>query len=127
MLTEGGHLPIPDAELFVFHRSRRPESAVLIRRHGGVLITCDSLQHYGDFGRHSPLARIVMRLFGFSRTTLVGPLWLKQLTPRGGSLHPDFKRLLQLEFEHLISAHGTALRGGAHAAVEKAVRRAFPG
>ena len=67
-----------------------------------------------------------MPLIGFPKTTLVGPIWLKMMTPAGGSLETEFRRLLELEFDSLLSAHGSLLRGGAHEAVAQAVDRAFP-
>lgn len=124
-LTEGGPLPIPDAELFVFHETKKPESALLIRHGDGLLITCDGVQHYGDFNRHSRLAKMTMPIIGFPKSVVVSPLWLKYLTKKGGSIRPDFERLLELDFDALISAHGTPLMHGAHAAVGKAVDRGF--
>ncbi|MHC4507073.1 MAG: hypothetical protein ACYTFI_27640, partial [Planctomycetota bacterium] len=85
------------------------------------------IQHYGDYRHNSLLARLVMPFIGFPRTTIVGPVWLKLMTPEGGSLESEFRRLLGLDFDTLLSAHGSLLRGGAHAAVERAVDRAFPG
>ena len=67
-----------------------------------------------------------MPWIGFPRTTLIGPFWLKLMTPAGGSLEGEFRRLLTLEFGQLLSAHGSLLRTGAHAAVQAAVDRAFP-
>lgn len=120
-------LPFPDAELFCFQGTTKPESALLLRKPGGVLLTCDSIQHYGDYRHNNWLARLVMPFIGFPRTTLVGPIWLKMMTPEGGSLESEFRRLLTLDFDTLLSAHGSLLRGGAHAAVAAAVERAFPG
>ena len=70
-------------------------------------------------------ARLIMPLIGFKRTTLIGPLWLKAMTPDGGSLRPDFERLLELQFDHLIAAHGGPRRDDAHTAVAAAFARAF--
>ncbi len=123
-LVAGGPLPLPDAELFEFREIRKPECALLIRRGKGLLITCDGLQHYGDFSRHSLVAKTMMPLMGFGRRMLVGPLWLKYLTKRGGTLKPDFERLLELPFDALISAHGTPLMTGAKEAVRQAVAQA---
>jgi hypothetical protein len=126
-LEEGADLPVRDGELFVFRQAMRPESALLIHRHGGILITCDSIQHYADWNYCSIIARVFMRATGFSLTTLIGPLWLRYMTPRGGSLRSDFERLLERDFEHLISAHGQLLRNGARSSVQAAVQRAFGG
>ena len=126
-LAAASELPFPDAELFCFEGTSQPESALLIRKSGGLLLTCDAIQHYGDYRHNTLLARLAMPFIGFPKTTLVGPIWLKMMTPAGGSLESEFRRLLELEFDSLLSAHGSLLRGGAHDAVAKAVDRAFPG
>jgi hypothetical protein len=120
-------LPFPDAELFAFEDAKQPESALLIRRDSGILLTCDAIQHYGDYRHNTLLARLVMPLIGFPKTTVVGPIWLKMMTPEGGSLKRDFERLLALDFDRLLSAHGSLLTAGAKDSVTRAVRKAFPG
>lgn len=117
-------LPISDARVLTFRAARTPECVVLIERDGGLLVTCDSVQHYTNWQRTSLVARLVMRYYGFTKSTLVGPLWLKYMTSKGGDLSADFDRLLELEFERMISAHGSLLDKDAHAAVERAVRHA---
>ena len=66
-----------------------------------------------------------MPFIGFPRETIVGPIWLKYQTPEGETLEPEFRRLLGLKFDSLLAAHGTLLASGAHAAVERAVDKAF--
>jgi hypothetical protein len=118
-------LPFPDAELFCFQGLKQPEAALLLRRGKGLLITCDAIQNYGDY-RHTNLpARLVMPLIGFPKTTVVGPFWVKMMTPEGGSLESEFRRLLELEFDGLLSAHGSLLETGAHEACERAVDKMF--
>ena len=124
-LTLAEEFPVPDAKVFCFQGTLQPEAALLLERAGGVLLTCDAIQHYGDYRHHNLPARLLMPLIGFSRTTIVGPFWLKRVTPVGNSLEGEFRRLLAHDFDHLVSAHGSALRGGAHAAVTAAVNRAF--
>ena len=124
-LEEGGELPLADAELFVFHLTRMPECALVLKQYGGILITCDGVQHYGNWKGINLPARLVMRLAGFRQDTLVGPFWKKMMTPQGGSLEPDFRRLLDVNFRHLVSAHGTLRRDDAHEAVAAAVARSY--
>jgi len=119
-------LPFPAAELFAFEGTKQPESALLIRRNPGILLTCDAIQHYGDYRHNTLLARLVMPLIGFPKTTVVGPIWLKIMTPEGGSLKSNFERLLTLDFDRLLSAHGSLLTSGAKQSVAMAVRKAFP-
>jgi hypothetical protein len=67
-----------------------------------------------------------MPFIGFPKTTVVGPIWLKIMTPEGGSLQTEFERLLTLDFDRLLSAHGSLLTSGAKDSVAAAIRRAFP-
>ncbi|MGI9591645.1 MAG: hypothetical protein ACR2P8_09780 [Myxococcota bacterium] len=119
-------LPFPDAAVFAIQGTKQPESMLLLRRGPGLLLTCDAIQNYGDYRHNNLPARLLMPWIGFPKTTLVGPTWLKLMTPEGGSLDSEFRRLLTLEFDQLLSAHGSLLREGAHAAVERAVNKAFP-
>ncbi len=124
-LEEGGALPFPDAQLVVFHEVKRPECALLIRRGNGILVTCDSFQYYPNWERHSLVARLLLPRMGFSTRLLIGPLWKKFQTPEGGSLQPDFERLLALDFDAFVSAHGAPLMQGAKAVARAAVEDAY--
>lgn len=123
-LAEEASLPLQDASLFCFRGVRQPESALLLAPQR-LLLTCDALQHYGDYSQCSFAARLLMPLIGFPRRTIVGPFWLKLATPAGGNLRPEFERLLTLEFDALLAAHGTFLARDARAAVQRAVDAAL--
>lgn len=125
-VTTGGELPFSGARVVCFEQTLQPECVVLIEAER-LLLTCDALQHYGDYSNHNLPARLLMPFIGFPKTTLVGPIWLKVMTREGGSLLSEFDRVLELDFDRLLAAHGTLLDGGAHAAVRTAVERAFPG
>ncbi|MBM88121.1 MAG: hypothetical protein CMQ41_07040 [Gammaproteobacteria bacterium] len=122
----GGLTPVDESEFFHFRRTIQPESALLLKRDDGILFTCDSIQHYSDYSYSNWLARLVMPHIGFPKTTMIGPFWLKLMTPSGVSLVGEFKRLLELRFDSLLSAHGTFLPKGAYSAVKTAVADAFP-
>lgn len=124
VVTTGGELPFGGARVVCFEKTKQPECVVLIERER-LLLTCDAIQHYGDYSFNNLPARLLMPLIGFPKTTLLGPLWLKALTPEGASLADEFERLLELDFDRLLAAHGTLLDSGAHDAVRAAVRRAF--
>jgi len=66
-----------------------------------------------------------MPCIGFSKTTIVGPFWLKLMTAEGEGLESEFRRLLELDFDKLLSGHGTLIEGSAHAAVVRAIDKAF--
>ncbi len=98
---------------------------MVLVRHGGLLLTCDCLQHYADRRFNSLFANIVMPLMGFPLRMLVGPLWLKAMTPEGKSLKEDFARIGQLNFDHLIAGHGSICQGGAQEKARSAIAKAF--
>lgn len=125
-LSAGCELPFPDGELIPIEGARQPEAVILIKREPGLLLTCDAIQHYGDYRHNNFLARIVMPFIGFPKTTIVGPIWLKYMTPKGASLQPAFENLMKLDFDSLLSAHGSFLERGAKASVAAAIQRAFP-
>lgn len=121
----GGLTPTSDSEFFEFRGTNQPECALLLKRGKGVLFTCDSVQNYGDYSFNNWLAKLVMPRIGFPKTTIIGPIWLKLMTPENKSLESEFERLLELKFDGLLSAHGTFLEQGAHKAVQTAVRNTF--
>ena len=78
-----------------------------------------------DYRHNNWLAQRLMPFIGFPKRTLIGPFWMKGMTPEGGSLKSEFERLLEWEFDKLLSAHGTLLSSGAHDAVKQAVHKAY--
>lgn len=123
-ITEGGAFPVADARVMVFKTAKQAECVVNLPRHQ-LLLTCDSVQHYEKDPLISLLGRLVMRPMGFFTPCVIGPVWLKAVTPRGGSLKGDFERLLALDFDNLIAAHGTPKMGGAKAALQRNVEKVF--
>ena len=124
-LSEGCELPFSGAEFLPFNGVKQPEGALVIHRGNGLLLTCDAIQHYGDYRYNNLLARIVMPFMGFPRTTIVGPIWLKHVTSDRDALRASYERLLTTEFDSLLSAHGSFLERGAKANVRAAVDRAW--
>jgi len=120
-------LPIPDAKLFVFELTKAPEGALLIERDGGVLLTCDSVQHWTNTAGCSLMAKIAARTMGFMKPAQIGPPWRKAMTREGGSLRPDFERLVALPFKHLIGGHGDVLRDHARERLAETITRELGG
>ena len=121
-----GSLPIPDAKLFEFLDTQNKEGALLIARGGGILITCDSVQHWNNTKGCSLPAKLAAHLIGFlRRPAQIGPPWRKRMTPVGGSLKSDFERLAGLEFAHMIGAHGHPLRDTAKEDLNATVEATF--
>lgn len=112
------HLPVPDMELFEFQHTKEREAALLIKRGPGILITCDGVQNWPDSKGCSPIAKLVVCAMGLRRRPAqISPMWRKFMTPEGSSLRGDFERLVELDFEHLVCAHGRPLQGGARQAL----------
>lgn len=123
-LEEGGSLPFQNAEIFKFKNATSPEFPILLKREGGVLITCDSVQNWttSDLKIGSFVGGVVTRLLGFMGKAKIGPMWLKTVSPESGpNLSDDFSRLLTLDFKHLLSGHGSPLINDAKSCLEKEV------
>ncbi len=121
-ITEEGPFPIAGARVVVFKKATRAECVVCLPQHR-LLVTCDSVQHYDHDPLISTLGKLVMYPMGFFTPCVIGPIWLKAVTPPGGSMRGDFERLLALDFDHLISGHGTPKLGGAKEALARNVER----
>lgn len=123
VIEDGATLPVPGARLHVIP-GRVPEAVLWLDRDDGILVTGDSLQNWDrtDKGFNWP-ARIVMRLMGFIKPFNVGPGWYK-------AAHPDraaLRAVLDLDFAHVLPAHGTPVIGGAREKFRPAVERATGG
>jgi hypothetical protein len=109
-LSEQSALPVADAKLKVFSTSSPPEALCLLERHGGILIAGDSLQHtpVPDEFYNWP-AKLLMKRMGFLKPHNVGPGWLQFAHPTVG----DVRSVLDLEFDHVLPAHGAPVIGNA--------------
>ena len=121
-IAEDGPFPIPGTRIVIFRNATRAECAVCLPQHR-LLLTCDSVQHYDSDPLVSTLGKIVMYPMGFFTPCVIGPIWLKTVTPPGGGVRRDFERVLALDFDNLISAHGTPKIGGAREALARNVER----
>jgi len=125
-LRPGGELPIADGTLFCFERSRTPETAIKLDRHGGLLLTCDSVQNWETTAGCSLLGGLMARMMGFRGRPCIGPGWRKMSEPKdGGGFAPDFERLLALDFRHAIGGHGPPMKDNAKDALRGEVRRIY--
>ena len=121
-IGDEGPFPIPDARIVIFKHATRAECVVYLPQHR-LLVTCDSVQHYERDTLISTLGKLVMYPMGFFTPCVIGPIWLKAVTPPRGSVRPDFERILALDFDNLISGHGTPKLGGAKEALARNVER----
>jgi len=127
-LSEGGVLPFSNAKLFAFNHLNEPEGVILLERSIGILLTCDAIQSYAEFP-HMPhtnwLSRRILPLIGFSKETLISKMWMKLAVVNRGKTRAEFENLLSLNFDQLLSAHGTFVPKNARTRVEKAFKRMF--
>lgn len=124
-LSAEAQLPVSGLRCIPFQSIKQPECVLLLERHGGLLITCDSIQDWSDYGQCTWLARRVMPLMGFKKRLLIGPIWKKLLTDDHVALQREFEAISQLPFRHLIAAHGGVRRDDAREHVAAAIRVAF--
>jgi hypothetical protein len=124
-LNEESELPFPAARVFRFRDTTSPEGALLVERNGGLLITCDSVQHWVPHRLMSGGAKIVTSLMGFKHPAQIGPPWRKFMTPAGGSLEKDFERMVSLPFDKLIGGHGGLLEANAKQVLGESIKRTF--
>jgi hypothetical protein len=121
-LAPNGVLPLHDAELFVFESAKYPEAALLLHREGGILITSDAVQNWGSVDRYfSPETGAQFTAQGLIRPANIPSTWLAACEPKAS----DFRRVLALEFRHLVSAHGEPLLHEAHTRLSRRVAETF--
>ena len=126
VLTAGAPLPIPSADFFSFDRASKPEGCILLRRDDGILVTCDSVQNWEDFGGCSLAGKLMMRTMGFGGAARIGPGWRRFAEPKDADgFRPDFVRLLELPWKHLLPSHGYPLRDTAKTALLARVKEAY--
>jgi hypothetical protein len=125
-LRLGGELPLANATLIDFDVSRTPETAIHLERHGGVLLTCDSVQNWETARGCTFPAKIMARMMGFRGRACIGPGWRKQSQPKDGvGFGPKFKQLLELEFRHVLSGHGAPMTDTAKDDLRASVARIY--
>ncbi|MDA0369568.1 MAG: hypothetical protein O3C65_14585 [Proteobacteria bacterium] len=109
-LSADDALPIDGASLKILSSSTPPEAICRLDRDGGILIAGDSLQHtpVPDEFFNFP-AKIMMKKMGFFKPYNVGPGWLQFAHPSAA----EVRSILDLDFEHVLPGHGTAVIGGA--------------
>lgn len=116
--------PFPNSEFFIFESAKYPEAALLIKDYR-LLITTDSVQYHADWNYFTWLSKAAFKLIGFKNGINIGPPWLKRVTPEAGSMQIEFERLLSLDFDALIGAHGKLLLHGAREALKLEMNRIF--
>jgi len=128
-LREGCTLPFANAKLFAFKHLHEPEGAILLEPTGerstGLLLTGDAVQSYQSYPHTNWLGRRMLPLIGFTKETLISKMWIKFAVENQEGIKAEFKRLLALDFDQLLGAHGTFVATGAHQEVKRAFDNKF--
>jgi hypothetical protein len=110
-MHDASELPLLGAKLYVIPASP-PEGLLLLEREGGIMISGDSLQNWrAPDAYFSLLAKPMMRWMGFMKPHNVGPAWFKRTKPPLSSM----LGILDLDFDHVLPAHGEPVHGSAKA------------
>ena len=126
-LVPGGDSPIAGATIFAFTRAKKAEMAILIPRHGGILVTADSMQNWERAPGVSLLGKVMLGPMGFKGRACIGPGWRKACEPKDGEgLAPDFARLLDLDFKHGIGGHGSPMKDTAKTDLRAQAEKIYP-
>jgi hypothetical protein len=124
-MTAQTELPIPGASLFRFENTKFPEAAIRLPTDGGLLLTCDSVQHWTTTEGASLLMKGILRAGGFMRPAVIGLPWRRAMAKPDANLYVDFQRLLQEPFQHLMGGHGSLLSKNAKETLASSVARTF--
>lgn len=124
-LGEGVALPVDGLSCIPYTATKEPECVLHLDRHGGLLISCDSLQDWSDYGQCTWLSRRVLPRMGFEKRLLVGPIWKKLFSTDDALLKQNFEQITALDFRHFVAAHGGYRLDDATGHVEAAVAKAF--
>jgi hypothetical protein len=125
-LRPGAALPLAGAQLHAFESSRSPETVIHLRRHGGILLSCDSIQNWETTRGCSLLGKLLARTLGFRGRACIGPGWRRLSEPKdGGGFGPQFRRLLELDYRHGIGGHGPPMRDTARDDLRAQVQRLY--
>lgn len=116
--------PVAGSEFFIFESAQYPEAVLLIKEHK-LLITTDSIQYYSDWSYFSWFTKLVFRLLGFKIGLNIGGPWLRRVTPKGKTLKGDFERLLAMDFDAIVAAHGGLIQSGAKELLRKEISKVF--
>lgn len=116
--------PIPNSKFFIFESAIYPEAALLIEEYR-LLITTDAIQYYSEWRYFSWFSKLVFKLLGFKVGLNIGGPWLKRVTPKGKTLKHDFEKLLALDFDAIIAAHGALVGKDAKHLLEQEIRTTF--
>lgn len=100
-------LPFAKSSLFIFNTSKFPEAILHINKHGGIIITCDSIKNWLKpdefFSNETATLYSNQGVFGYAT---INKVWLNATQVEKSEL---LKLRELIKFSHLLSAHGEPL------------------
>jgi hypothetical protein len=103
VLNDSTVLPLKNAKLIIFKSCTPSEAILLLQRENGIVISGDCLENWSRTDEYfSFFSKIIMKMMGFIKPYNIGPVWLKLATPDAN----EIKSILELDFEHVLPAHG---------------------
>lgn len=112
----------PDARVFVFRDTQHAEAAVRLPHGNGLLAVCDSITNVESAAGFSRLLRWMTPRAPVAPCGMGSDVWRKRMQKRGGpTLQAEFERLLTLDFDGVLPAHGAAMVYGATAALRSSM------
>jgi hypothetical protein len=117
-LNDADKLPIKNAVCYLFKNATPVEGFLYLKQEGGIIITCDSVKNWleiDSFFDEETAKRALLN--GEISKARISPIWLQAT----GLQKRDFEPLLNLNFVHLISAHGDVLYNTAYTDIQKSL------
>lgn len=121
-LTPDGELPFKDCAFILFETALFPEGVLLLKKHDGILITCDSIKNWLEPDAFfSKETAALYQKKGFFGCASISKVWQQAMDVQA----TDMQKLTTLKFKHLISAHGQPLLNHADEHVTKSIKQEF--
>ncbi|MBO9489824.1 hypothetical protein J7384_05570 [Endozoicomonas sp. G2_1] len=109
--------------VYELNTKNKPEALLLLKVHGGVLVSCDSIKNWDVVDAFfSTESGEKMSQYGMIKSLDIDLNWVKNLEIPA----LDYKNLLKVEFKHFVPGHGTVILNEAYPKIEDAILTAFP-
>ena len=119
---EQGQQPFANCSLLIFATARFPEAVIHIKRHDGILLSCDSIKNWQSPDEYfSEQTAIAYQEQGFFGKATIAKIWQQAMAVKAS----DFERLKTLSFRHLLSAHGEPLLETAYPDVLNTIKQEY--
>jgi len=121
-LTPGGEMPFSDCDICILKTVKNSEGILIINREGGILLTCDAiLANTQELGKQlKGVTAFLFKLSGVVSDLPPIPLTFRMDTKAKAE---DYKPIKSINYIHLISAHGAAIKGDAKEKLEKSLQK----